>query len=260
MLNQSGWVRRRSHTRRLPNGRSTLVRESWAPSPAKGDQKRGTYRRACPRCGASIISVNMPNGGWAHFEGAQGLTRVKHPCLHLGERLSRARDGKTGDLFDEPRDHPVVESPRDGTRMAPSHEAVIKAAYAFRAAIDAAGPEPWSTKHIQFPRGACGHAAELLGRHLMNQLGVVADYVCRMAHSDIEGWTGSHAWLEWDGLVIDITGDQFGWPPVIVARDSTPHHRGTDEVRNRVCHENSADWWACECGPLWRAIAPHLKA
>ena len=46
-------------------------------------------------------SVQMPNGGWAHFEQAKGLRRVKHPCLHRGEGLSRSRDDKTLDLFDE---------------------------------------------------------------------------------------------------------------------------------------------------------------
>lgn len=42
----------------------------------------------------------MPNRGWAHFEGAQGLTRVKHPCLHLGEGLSKKKDEETLELFE----------------------------------------------------------------------------------------------------------------------------------------------------------------
>lgn len=52
-------------------------------------------------CGAALIRVIMPNGGRAHFEGANGLTWVKHPCLHLGEGLSRKRDDDTPDLFAE---------------------------------------------------------------------------------------------------------------------------------------------------------------
>lgn len=43
----------------------------------------------------------MPNGGWAHFETGKGLSRIKHPCLHLGEGLSRTRDNNTPDLFFE---------------------------------------------------------------------------------------------------------------------------------------------------------------
>jgi hypothetical protein len=43
----------------------------------------------------------MKRGGWAHFESAKGLGRVKHPCFHRGEGLSRRRDSQTPDLFDE---------------------------------------------------------------------------------------------------------------------------------------------------------------
>ena len=93
------WIRRRSHTRRLPNGGSTHVRESWAIQHSEANQRRKHYRHKCPHCGAQIISVNMPNRGWAHFEGAKGLTRIKHPCLHVGERLPNNRDGQTIDLF-----------------------------------------------------------------------------------------------------------------------------------------------------------------
>ena len=43
--------------------------------------------------------MGMPNGGWAHFEGSRGLTRIKHPCFTLGVGLSKAHDGETRDLF-----------------------------------------------------------------------------------------------------------------------------------------------------------------
>lgn len=42
----------------------------------------------------------MKRGGWAHFEGAKGLGRIKHACLHRGEGLSRRRDKDTPDLFE----------------------------------------------------------------------------------------------------------------------------------------------------------------
>ena len=41
----------------------------------------------------------MPNGGWGHFEGGKGLSRVKHPCFTQGDGLS-GRDTETPDLFD----------------------------------------------------------------------------------------------------------------------------------------------------------------
>jgi hypothetical protein len=97
---QPHWIRRRAHLRRLTRGRATYVRESWAFLRVEADRRSARYRHECPDCGALIISVNMPNGGWAHFEGARGLTRVKHPCLHRGEGLSSNRDDQTPDLFD----------------------------------------------------------------------------------------------------------------------------------------------------------------
>jgi hypothetical protein len=93
-----GWIRRRAHTRHLARGRVAFVRESWAFQRHDGLCRR-SYRHKCPHCGARIITVSMPNGGWAHFEGREGLARIKHPCLHIGEGLSRMRDEQTADLF-----------------------------------------------------------------------------------------------------------------------------------------------------------------
>jgi hypothetical protein len=77
------------------------VRKTWVLQRSVVTRKGGSYRHPCPYCGASITSVNMPGGGWAHFEGAKGLRRVKHPCLHIGEGLSNKRDDQTADLFAE---------------------------------------------------------------------------------------------------------------------------------------------------------------
>jgi hypothetical protein len=92
--------RRRAHPRRLRSGRTTLVRETWVVSDEHGRGRANAYRHPCPRCGVVIISVHMKRGGWAHFEGGKGLGRVKHPCLHLGEGLSRRRDTETLELFE----------------------------------------------------------------------------------------------------------------------------------------------------------------
>lgn len=95
------WIRRRSHKRRLKSGRSTIVRETWELRPQSRKKRSQSYRHACPDCGAAVVSVRMKRGGWAHFEGAKGLGRVKHACFHRGERLSRRRDNETLDLFDD---------------------------------------------------------------------------------------------------------------------------------------------------------------
>lgn len=92
-------IRRRAHTRRLANSRFALIRESWILGGMKQTELGNSYRQPCPCCASPIISVRMPNGGWAHFEGKEGLERVKHPCMHLGEGLSKKRDEQTLDLF-----------------------------------------------------------------------------------------------------------------------------------------------------------------
>ncbi len=93
------WYYRKAHTRRLSTGRTVFVRGGWALLGDRGIGKGAFLRRTCPICGALIVSVGMPKGGWVHFEGGKGLTRIKHPCLHLGEGLSRRRDEDTPDLF-----------------------------------------------------------------------------------------------------------------------------------------------------------------
>jgi predicted RNA-binding Zn-ribbon protein involved in translation (DUF1610 family) len=95
------WVKRRSHTRRLANGVFTTVQECWVPVAPPSAEKKNSYRHPCPVCGTEIISVRMPNGGWAHFEGREGLTNVKHPCMHMGERLSKKREPDNLDWVDE---------------------------------------------------------------------------------------------------------------------------------------------------------------
>ena len=148
-----------------------------------------------------------------------------------------------------------VATPSEPT---PSDREIEFAAQTFRAAIDAAGAEPWSKKHMSFPHGACGHTAELLGRYLIDRLKIRPDYVNQIAYDEIGSWQHSHAWLEWNGLTIDISGDQFGWEPVIVTRTPIFHGLGEDGNRHPVCLEHQQDWWARECGSLWNAISPHL--
>ena len=93
-------VRRRAHSRRTRSGGTTFVREAYVCIEVRDAGDGSAHQRACPKCGAAIISVKMPKGGWAHFEGGSGLTRAKHPCLHRGENLGKARDTETFDLFD----------------------------------------------------------------------------------------------------------------------------------------------------------------
>lgn len=60
---------------------------------------------------------------------------------------------------------------------------------------------------LGFPNGCCTYASDLLQRYLFEN-GIVT---IQMSGEYGNGWTAeSHAWLETlDGIVIDITGDQY---------------------------------------------------
>lgn len=77
---------------------------------------------------------------------------------------------------------------------------------------------------LDFPRGCCGDVSELLAAFLKD-----------CGHGEFEyvsGWSenyeeGSHAWLEFDGFIIDATIDQFSHEALhlMVSRDRTFHEK-----------------------------------
>ena len=92
--------------------------------------------------------------------------------------------------------------------------AILDAALRFRSAIVGALPLG-DIVMDNFPRGTCGDTAILLGEFFYREgLGV---WLYR------SGYKGghTHAWISQDGLIVDITADQFpGFPPAAVTRDS----------------------------------------
>lgn len=116
------WVTRRAHARRLPAGGTAYVRGSWVLTKSGSDRKRRSHRSPCPKCGAGVLSVNMPNGGWGHFEGAEGLSRVKHPCFD--RRMPAVRRGDDGnlDLFEQQDLGGSLKLGRDVRAMVPSRQ------------------------------------------------------------------------------------------------------------------------------------------
>jgi hypothetical protein len=84
-----------------------------------------------------------------------------------------------------------------------------------------------------FPRGACGPAAELVGRLLKERLGLEGVYVCGAGHPTLSA-NQSHAWFEAGGFIFDLTHDQFagtaldGW---VLPLDSPWHQAFSDQDR-----------------------------
>ena len=92
---------------------------------------------------------------------------------------------------------------------------------AFRSAIELCERNQLPITFHNFPGGSCGDAALLLAKYL-EELGFGRfDYMLgqRAGHS--------HAWLQREELIVDITGDQFEDMPysVFVETESTWHER-----------------------------------
>jgi hypothetical protein len=81
----------------------------------------------------------------------------------------------------------------------------------------------------KFPLGACGGATLLFARYLYQNGFPLSQYV---AGERDDGRT--HAWIESDGLIIDISAGQFSDAPaqVIITRDSSWHAQFKEQKRH----------------------------
>lgn len=141
----------------------------------------------------------------------------------------------------------------------PSDEEILAAASDFRAALDAIERKHWQRVSLgNFPRGACGHCSELLARYLHERFGITPDYVSHNLESAEGRFDRGHAWLEWNGLLIDISGDQFGWPSVVVTRTPDEEYRRSE--LNLRHSWTPPRWWAHHCSGIWSAVRPLLHA
>lgn len=88
---------------------------------------------------------------------------------------------------------------------------ILVLASQFRAALDKLHSEGYFQDVMpfdNFPTACCGNTSLLLGHHLLKH-NISTDYVCGFYSIPNDG-AFSHAWLRTsDGIVIDITGDQF---------------------------------------------------
>jgi hypothetical protein len=120
----------------------------------------------------------------------------------------------------------------------------------FRARLDAGLGRLPKDVCSRFPAGCCGIVSEVLAEAIRRQFGISGVYVCGTRYDD--GRHNSHAWLEVDGLIIDITADQFDRPPVIVTTDRTWHSTWPNqEHRGHVTPEADPRWWASYGHPIY---------
>jgi hypothetical protein len=100
-----------------------------------------------------------------------------------------------------------------------------KAASQFRAAIERCDRKRLTTCMESFPRGSCGDATMLLGTYFIEKgLGTFDHALGYLQNGSPQG-RQSHAWLEADDVIVDITADQFPEidQNVIVSRNSDWH-------------------------------------
>ncbi len=84
-------------------------------------------------------------------------------------------------------------------------EAIARAA---RAGLEATPRAELGIGFEHFPLGTCGPVSELMGRIVLELTGSRGVYVCGLSHPCLEA-NQSHAWLEVEGLIVDLTHDQF---------------------------------------------------
>lgn len=73
--------------------------------------------------------------------------------------------------------------------------------------------------------GQCGVTSAWLRERLEADHGLHADFRCGYVVAYGEEHLG-HCWLELDGVVIDLTGDQFGLPEVVCGAPEGVSYRG----------------------------------
>jgi hypothetical protein len=91
----------------------------------------------------------------------------------------------------------------------------------------------------EFPRGACGEASQLLATYLRDNGCPGFQYFWGIRRGK------SHAWIERDGLIVDITADQFKDQPcsVIVTKDRKWHSKFRD-AREGTAYFDECDGYA----------------
>jgi hypothetical protein len=104
-----------------------------------------------------------------------------------------------------------------------------------REALERMTPAQRGVGFIDFPRGTCGPVAELMGRLVFEATHKSGLYLSGTAHPDLPRQQ-SHAWLEVDGLLVDLTHDQFtgtglvGW-----VFESSPWHALFETEKLPLC-------------------------
>ena len=115
-------------------------------------------------------------------------------------------------------------------------EKLLKIALDARCALERYASDAKIVSFKEFPRGTCGLVSELLGRYLVEAGFENVMYVCGEKRGEGSHAWVSHAWVQVGEIILDITGDQFGQPSVVVAAASDWHDEWErDGARPPIC-------------------------
>ncbi len=139
---------------------------------------------------------------------------------------------------------------------------LIDIASRFRKAIESTNQKQRPICMAKFPNGACGDATLLLGTYLIDLGEEPFNYMLgdRGNGIDDSNWS-SHAWLQRDTLIVDITADQFpeNKKSTIVTHNS-PWHESlngmTDHIADYKVYEKNT---MSPLGPFYKVLVELMK-
>ena len=102
---------------------------------------------------------------------------------------------------------------------------------------------------LEYPRGCCGDASNLLAKFLRDN-DIECEYVWGMMGQQ------SHAWLECDDLIVDITADQFPEikEKILVTTDRFWHKKFKGQIRSDGDFENFQSYNKIRLTNIYRNI------
>jgi hypothetical protein len=164
------------------------------------------------------------------------------------DRFAPLIDEMYNDLYDKvDREFPGYLKPKGVPFSHPGIEftlrcSVFSIVQRFRAAVEHVIKVHGAPMHIEdFPRACCGIISELMGDYL-NSLEIGEFYY---VSSMLDG--ASHAWVEIDGLVVDITADQFpDRPGIYVDKPDAWYLSWEEDSRHLATHCRSAFFYSEE--------------
>jgi len=105
-------------------------------------------------------------------------------------------------------------------------ERIKQMARDLRSVIEAVPRQDLPSRMRNFPKGACGDCAILLGAYFTKCEIAGFVYISGKRGSRRDNTHISHAWLARENLVVDITADQFSdAPEPVIVADPSPWHR-----------------------------------